>query len=113
MIQAYDPNLGLAELAWRMQTGAIAGAIVDSQLVADCQPYGLSARYCEIGVDTREPYRNRGYSTACTALTCQQLQRHGIIPVWGAREDNPASLRVATKGGFRRIGHMTHVIPVR
>lgn len=113
MIRAYDPSLDPADLDWRMRTGAIAGAFVDGQLVADCQPYGLSAKYCEIGVDTLEPYRNRGYSTACTALTCRALQQSSIIPVWGAREDNPASLRVADKAGFNKIGQMTHLIPTR
>jgi RimJ/RimL family protein N-acetyltransferase len=113
MIRAYDPHLDVAELDWRMRTGAMAGAIVDGQLVADAQPYGLSTRYCEIGVDTLEPYRNRGYSTACTALTCRALQQQGIVPVWGGREDNPASLRVAAKVGFEKLGRMTYVMPVR
>ncbi len=113
MILAYDPHIDMAELDWRLRTGAFAGAIVDGQLVADAQPYGLSAKYCEIGVDTLEPYRNRGYSVACTALICQQLLQQGIIPVWGAREDNVVSLRVAAKVGFRNIGQMTHLTPRR
>jgi RimJ/RimL family protein N-acetyltransferase len=113
MILAANPDTDMDELDWRLRTGAFAGAIVDGKLIADAQPYGLSPKYCEIGVDTLESYRNRGYSTACTALICQQLQRQSVTPVWGAREDNPASLRVATKVGFRKIGQMTYVIPTR
>jgi hypothetical protein len=113
LLLSAQPDTDMAELEWRLQTGAMAGAFIDGKLVADAQPYGLSPTYCEIGVDTLEPYRKRGYSTACTALVCQQLQRQGIIPVWGAREDNPASLRVAAKAGFQKIGQMTYVMPVR
>jgi predicted GNAT family acetyltransferase len=72
----------------------------------------MSAQYCDIGVHTLEPYRKRGYSTACAALVAREVQRRGLTPVWSTSTENYASLRVAAKAGFREVGRMTYIIPM-
>lgn len=105
------PNEDIAQLEWRLRHGAMAGAIVNDQLVAIAQTYALSTRYCDIGVHTHESHRRQGYSTASTALVAREVQRRGLTPVWSTGEHNLASRRVAAKLGFREVGRMTYVIP--
>lgn len=101
------------EIEWIVRNGVMAGAIVDERLIAIAQTYALSANYCDVGVWTHEAFRKQGYATACASLVAREVQHRGLTPVWSTGEDNYASLRVAAKLGFREMGRMTYVIPVR
>lgn len=55
----------------------------------------------EIGIETVNGYRARGYAKeVCTALIDYAL-RQGLVPVWGCKRDNYASYQLAQKLGFR------------
>jgi GNAT superfamily N-acetyltransferase len=90
--------------------GIVAGAVVDSRLVAMTHTSALTPRYGEIGVYTLPDYRRRGFSTAASALVARAIQAGGRIPVWSCGEDNHASLRVAAKLGFVEVSRRSYVI---
>lgn len=58
--------------------------------------------HLEIGIETVEKYRGKGYAqAACTALIEYTLQ-HGMMPVWSCRGDNRASASLAAALGFNQ-----------
>jgi RimJ/RimL family protein N-acetyltransferase len=63
-------------------------------------------RSAEIGYGVREDERGKGYATeALSAVARWALTEAGIQRAWlTANTDNPASIRVAEKAGFRREG---------
>jgi len=57
----------------------------------------------DVSVDTLEPFRRQGYAGLCVAYVIDQMNRERRRPVWGAVESNEASLRLASKLGFRPV----------
>jgi GNAT superfamily N-acetyltransferase len=55
---------------------------------------------CDISIDTLAGYRQRGLGAATAWLLIEHLRARGSRPVWGALEDNGASLRLAARLGF-------------
>lgn len=111
LIEAAQPAMPRDQTEWMLTEGAMAGALVDGQLVAWAQTYAISAKYCDVGVFTQETHRRRGFSSACTALVAKTMQQRGLIPVWSTGETNLASLAVARKVGFCEVGRMVYSIP--
>ncbi len=89
--------------------GFAAGAVIDGQLVAVAFTAARSDLHADIGIVTREDWRNRGLSTATAGLVCADVQAAGQIPVWGTGWDNVASQRVAAKLGFREVSRRVYV----
>lgn len=90
--------------------GVVAGAVHAGGLVA-LSVAGLSnPRYSDIGVDTFEPYRRRGLSSAATYLVARELQSRGQVPVWSTGSHNVASQRVAAKVGFQPYGRLEYLV---
>jgi len=54
----------------------------------------------EIGVETREDYRRRGYASIACAALIEQCDRQGYPPYWNCDKRNQASLALAHKLGF-------------
>ncbi len=100
-----------AEFAWIARTwggpaGLAAshhgwGAFLNGQLVAIACSFHVGEHYEDIGVVTESTHRGRGLSTACAAALCGEIERRGRQASWSTSLDNPASLRVAEKLGFR------------
>ncbi len=111
LITAAQPDTPHEQIEWILREGALAGAIVDGQLVAWALTYAISARYCDVSVFTHQAQRRRGFSTACAAPAAKAMQQRGLIPVWSAGEHNAASLAVARKIGFRETGRLVYTIP--
>ncbi len=110
LIEATHPIFHSDQTAWMLREGAVAGAIVDGQLVAWAQTYAISAKHCDVGVFTQEAHRRRGFSSACTALVAKVMQERGLIPVWSTGETNAASRAVARKIGFHEMGRLIYTI---
>jgi len=101
-----SPAKFAANVAWAV----FAGAVADGRIVAYAYTSARTGGYANIGVETCEAFRNRGYCTAAASLVARAAQQAGDVPVWSAGETNAASLRVAEKLGFERIGQKTYVI---
>jgi len=93
--------------------GLIAGAIIEGKLVALAYATAWATGYVDVGVYTATDHCNRGLATACAALVCRQIQQQGWVPVWSTGEDNWASQHIASKLGYRPVGHRTYLIPQR
>jgi GNAT superfamily N-acetyltransferase len=55
----------------------------------------------EIGVDTREDYRQRGYGTITCAALIKQCEQQGSPTYWNCNRSNQASLALAHKLGYQ------------
>lgn len=102
--------LGFGTFERLLQNGAVAGAVVDGELVAVASTWAVSERYADLAVVTADRWRGRGLATICAGLVAASIQRSGRVPVWSTGEDNVASLRVARKLGFEEVGRRTYVI---
>lgn len=107
----YQPHT-FGSIEASLKYGINAGAIIDGRLIAIADSF-LAEKYGEIGVYTHEDWRKQGFSTACTALVADAMQKRGLIPVWSTGEDNIASQRVALKLGFHEVTRMIYLIPTR
>ncbi len=90
--------------------GAVAGAVVDGQIVGTAHTAAVTGAYAEIGVAVDEAWRRRGFATASASIVARRMQETGRTPVWSCGEDNMASLRVARKLEFEEVSRLTYVI---
>ena len=59
---------------------------------------------CEIGIETREPYRRRGFATLMTAALVEEAEARGIAHVgWHCWASNRPSAKTALKAGFELV----------
>ena len=65
-----------------------------------CFPTVVTERFWDVTIETRESYRRRGLAVAAFLRAVDEMRQTGREPVWGAEEDNVASLRLAEKLGF-------------
>ena len=56
----------------------------------------------EIGAVTHEAYRGRGFAPIACAYLIEACEQRGYRAYWSCDADNPASIRVARKLGFRQ-----------
>jgi len=70
-------------------------------IIVEAYASSLGKTQAEIGAVTREAYRGRGYAPIACAYLIQLLEQRGYRPYWSCDVDNPASIRVAQKLGFR------------
>lgn len=70
-------------------------------IIVEAYASSLGRTQAEIGAITREAYRGRGYAPIACAYLIQILEQRGYRPYWSCDVDNPASIRVAQKLGFR------------
>jgi len=55
----------------------------------------------EIGIDTPEPYRQRGYATVTCAKLTQFCEQQGLHTYWNCNKFNGASVALARKLGYQ------------
>ena len=79
-------------------------------MVSIAHTAGHTRSYADIGVITHKDFRNKGLATAAASLVAEHLQDNGLIPVWSAGDDNLASVRIAQKLGFSKVGKRQYVI---
>ncbi|MGD9720712.1 MAG: GNAT family N-acetyltransferase [Pirellulales bacterium] len=75
--------------------------VVDGRVVCVAYAPWASESWADIGIDTHEEFQNQGIGTQVAAALIESILAAGKQPVWGAEEDNGASLRLADKLGFR------------
>jgi GNAT superfamily N-acetyltransferase len=71
------------------------------EIIVEAYASALGDPLAEIGAITHEPYRGRGYATITVAFLIEALEQRGYQAYWSCDLDNPASVRVARKLGFR------------
>lgn len=97
----------LQTLSW----GHVCGIVRDGQLVSVAYTFALSPRFADIGVVTREDWREQGLATEASARLCAAIQADGRVPVWSTGSTNMASQRVAQRLGFREVSRRVYLVP--
>lgn len=77
--------------------------VADREIVCWCTAEYVGPGWCGIGIETLQPYQQRGLATATATAFVQHCAAHNIIPHWDCWSSNVASLRVARKVGFDSI----------
>ena len=57
-----------------------------------------------VSIETLEGFRRRGRGAAAFLRLAQEMRLSGLEPVWGAVEDNTASVALAKRLGFVPVG---------
>jgi len=80
----------------------MAVAIVEGLPVTFCYAAFTTDTLWDVSIETIKPYRRRGLAAACFLTLARHMADQGLIPAWGAMENNPGSLGLAAKLGFER-----------
>jgi hypothetical protein len=88
------------ELRWATARGPVFTVFLDGTPAAFAYAPWRSAKYFDVSVDTVIGARQLGLATIVSAAMIRHELAQGRAPVWGADEDNVASLRLATRLGF-------------
>ncbi|MFN0249594.1 MAG: GNAT family N-acetyltransferase [Kofleriaceae bacterium] len=86
-------------------------AWVDERPVAFAYAPWRSERWFDISVDVEPSARQLGLGTIVATALILDERRHGREPVWGADEDNRASIALATKLGFVPVDELWVIEP--
>ena len=91
------------ELTIAVLRGRLAATLVNGVGASFCYAGAVTETLWDLSIDTLEPFRRQGYAGLCAAYVIDQMNRERKRPVWGAVESNEASLRLASKLGFRPV----------
>jgi RimJ/RimL family protein N-acetyltransferase len=86
-------------------------AFADGTAVSFAYAHRRTSTLADISIDTLAEYRRRGYARAACLHLFHHLASIGLRPTWGAYESNTASLVLAAKLGFERVGTIWSLIP--
>lgn len=103
---AHVPEPLAGELAAARAHRTIWTAIVDGVPVCFAYAPWRSARWFDVSVETLPEARQLGLARIVVAAMIEDERAHGREPVWGAGEDNRASLRLAHGLGFVKIDEL-------
>ena len=79
--------------------------IKDNEVISSCISCYVSGTEYEISIVTHDPEeRKKGFATAVARAYIDYCVQHGLTPVWTADMVNPASIAVAEKLGFEKVG---------
>lgn len=78
--------------------------IEEGRMLACAFASGVSKDYVDIGVETAEECRGKGYGRIVSAAMVKETLRRGKTPVWDCDIRNEASMRLACSVGFEIIG---------
>lgn len=78
----------------------VHGDTIVSWCIADC----VSGTRCEIGIETDEDYRRRGFATITVAATVEYCLQHTFTHIgWHTGVTNTGSIKTAESAGFKRV----------
>ena len=75
--------------------------VVDSRAVSTCGTVRRSVHGIEVGVDTLDDYRRRGYAKRAVAAWCRAVRQENLIGFYSTSWSNAASLALANSLGLK------------
>lgn len=108
---AHLPDDLRAELEDARTRTTVWTAWVDGIPMSFAYASALSAAWFDIGVDTAVGARQLGLATIVASTLIRAERANGREPVWGATEDNIASLRLAARLGFVAVDELWVAAP--
>jgi hypothetical protein len=103
---AHVPEPLAEELAAARAHRTIWTAIVDGVPVSFAYAPWRSTRWFDVSVETLPEARQLGLARLVAAAMIEDERAHGREPVWGAGEDDRASLRLAHGLGFVKVDEL-------
>jgi GNAT superfamily N-acetyltransferase len=97
------------EIDGARQCKTVFSAFVDAMPVCFSYAGWMTETLADISVDTLAAYRRRGLAAATAIALVDEIIASGKTPVWGATENNTASLGLADKLGFREPAGTVYV----
>lgn len=91
------------------QHKTVYAAFVDAMPVSFSYASWMTETLADISVDTLAGYRRRGLAAGTAIALIDEIIASGKSPVWGATENNTASLGLADKLGFRQSSGSVYV----
>jgi GNAT superfamily N-acetyltransferase len=89
------------EVGDRLGESPMMAAFVEGKPVSFCYAHRETETLWDVSIETLEEFRRRGLATRCFhGLASRMADEHRKLPVWGAMEDNLASIHLAEKLGF-------------
>lgn len=76
----------------------------DKQFLACAFSSGISKEYVDIGVETAEEFRGKGYGKIAASAMVKETLKRKKKPVWGCDTLNEGSMRLACSIGFEVCG---------
>ena len=107
-------NTNLKDISWLREyfdemtfEGLCVGVFADNQLVSCTDsptvPF-MKDSIREIGVNTLEKYRKRGYAKDACSCAIREILKQGKCPIWSTNAGNLPSQRLAEALGFKLFG---------
>jgi GNAT superfamily N-acetyltransferase len=81
--------------------GAVAAVWIGGELASVCYTGWQTETLCDIAVFTQPRHRGKGHAAAAASCLIRHIRSRGRLACWFTDEDNPASLSLAGKLGFR------------
>jgi GNAT superfamily N-acetyltransferase len=111
-VQVMDVDERLVELLPAVLVPELEGAAVaavkwvDGGIVAMCTTGSITETLWDPGIDTVPEHRRQGHARACFLALADHLAPRGVMPIWGALDDNTASLGMAASLGFTPVDEL-------
>lgn len=86
-----------------LQNGFGSCAVKDNSIISICTAEFLSQKNCGIGIATAESQQKKGIATAVAAHFLTTCAERNLIPHWDCDDQNPGSIKVAEKLGFKKV----------
>jgi RimJ/RimL family protein N-acetyltransferase len=83
--------------------------IVDGQAVAVCASVRITDAAHEVGVETAEGQRRKGYAVSVVSAWAKAVEERGARPLYSTSLENIASQNVAARLGLARYGVDFHI----
>jgi predicted GNAT family acetyltransferase len=100
------------ELAVARRNGRVWSVWVEGLPVSFAHANWRSPRWFDVSVETLPGFRQLGLGEMVARALILDETAAGRAPVWGALEDNHASLRLAARLGFAAVDHLWVIAPV-
>ena len=103
---AHVPDDLRADMATAAAYAPVAAAFTDGAAASFCYATAVTETLWDISIDTLDGFRERGLATSAVRCLSAALARRHKWPVWGAADDNAASLAAARSMGFEPAGRL-------
>lgn len=101
-VESLPPELGEEVVGARYA----AVSRVGGEVVSVCGAFWPTETLWDVGIDTLPDYRRQGHAKRCFTSLDVRMGEGGRSPVWGAYEDNDASLGLAESLGFEAVDEL-------